>query len=59
MVNGKIEVVKNDPSQVDGRLVHGAARGRDHVPGHGERAAGGARRDPYLKEYLYKTLPPW
>ena len=40
--DGKVEVVKEDASKVDRRRVHGAARRRDHVPGHG---VGAARRE--------------
>ncbi len=55
--NGKVEVVKTDSSQVKGVefmvLLDGA------IKFQGTASELLAARDPYLQEYLYKTLPPW
>lgn len=55
--NGKVEVEKVDASQVEGveflLLLDGA------IKFQGTARELLASRDPYLQEYLYKTLPPW
>jgi phospholipid/cholesterol/gamma-HCH transport system ATP-binding protein len=55
--DGKVDVVKTDSSQVEGVefmvLLDGA------ITFQGTASELLAERDPYLQEYLYKTLPPW
>jgi len=55
--NGKVDVVKTDSSEVKGVefmvLLDGA------IKFQGTASELLASRDPYLQEYLYKTLPPW
>jgi phospholipid/cholesterol/gamma-HCH transport system ATP-binding protein len=54
---GNVEVVKADSSEIDGVeflvLLDGA------IMFQGTASELLASRDPYLQEYLYKTLPPW
>jgi phospholipid/cholesterol/gamma-HCH transport system ATP-binding protein len=55
--DGTVDVVKTDSSQVEGVefmvLLDGA------ITFQGTASELLAERDPYLQEYLYKTLPPW
>ena len=54
---GKVEVVKSDASQVTGvefMVLHEGA-----IMFQGTASELLASKDPYLVEYLYKTLPPW
>ena len=55
--NGKVEVVKEDASKIAGVefmvLLDGA------IKFQGTASELLAAKDPYLVEYLYKTLPPW
>jgi len=56
-VGGKVEVVKEDASKVarvEFMVLH---EGRIMFQGHASELL--ASKDPYLVEYLYKTLPPW
>jgi hypothetical protein len=59
MVNGKIEVVKKDSSQVTGVCFMVLHEGAILFQGTASELLAARDRDPYLKEYLYKTLPPW
>lgn len=56
-VDGTIEVSKVDASQVEGVEFFMLADGEIKFQGTAKELL--ASRDPYLKEYLYKTLPPW
>lgn len=55
--DGKVEIVKSDSAKVKGVefmvLLDGS------IKFQGTASALLAEQDPYLKEYLYKTLPPW
>ena len=54
---GKVQVVKADPAEikrVEFMVLHEGA-----ILFQGNSAELLAANDPYLKEYLYKTLPPW
>ena len=55
--NGVVEIVEADPARaekVEFMLLH---KGRIHV--QGSAASMLASSDPFVKEYFYKTLPPW
>ena len=54
---GKAEVVKTDSSQVKGVEFMVLLDGTIKFQGTASELL--AARDPYLQEYLYKTLPPW
>ena len=56
-LNGKVEVVKEDASKitrVEFMVLH---EGRIMFQGNASELL--AAKDPYLLEYLYRTLPPW
>jgi phospholipid/cholesterol/gamma-HCH transport system ATP-binding protein len=55
--NGKVEVVKEDASKVEGVEFMVLHDGRMTFQGNASELLSGT--DPYLVEYLYKTLPPW
>ena len=56
--DGKVEVVKEDASKVTRRRVHACSHdGRIVFQGNASELL--SATDPYLVEYLYKTLPPW
>jgi phospholipid/cholesterol/gamma-HCH transport system ATP-binding protein len=55
--SGKVEVVKADASQIKG--VEFMVLHEGSIKFHGNASELLASRDPYLQEYLYKTLPPW
>jgi phospholipid/cholesterol/gamma-HCH transport system ATP-binding protein len=55
--NGTVEVVKADASQVTGVAFMMLLDGQIKFQGNASELL--ASRDPYLQEYLYKTLPPW
>jgi phospholipid/cholesterol/gamma-HCH transport system ATP-binding protein len=55
--NGKVEVVKTDASQVTGVEFMVLHKGTIMFQGTAGELL--AAKDPYLQEYLYKTLPPW
>jgi phospholipid/cholesterol/gamma-HCH transport system ATP-binding protein len=55
--DGKVEIVDADPAraeEVEFMLLH---NGRIHVQASAEKLF--ASTDPFVKEYLHKTLPPW
>jgi phospholipid/cholesterol/gamma-HCH transport system ATP-binding protein len=54
---GKVEVVKEDASKVTG--VEFMVLHEGTLKFQGTASALLAAKDPYLVEYLYKTLPPW
>jgi phospholipid/cholesterol/gamma-HCH transport system ATP-binding protein len=54
---GKVEVVKTDAAQVTGVEFMMLIDGQIKFQGTASELL--ASRDPYLQEYLYKTLPPW
>ena len=57
--DGTVTVVKTDSAQVSGvafMVLHDGAIG---FQGTAKELLAARERDPYLKEYLYKTLPPW
>jgi phospholipid/cholesterol/gamma-HCH transport system ATP-binding protein len=56
-VGGKVEVVKEDASKVERVEFMVLHEGRIMFQGHASELL--AATDPYLVEYLYKTLPPW
>ena len=56
-VNGKVEVVKEDASKVAGVVFMVLHEGRIMFQGNASELL--AATDPYLVEYLYRTLPPW
>ena len=58
-VNGKVEVVKKDSSQIKGVCFMVLHEGAIMFQGTASELLAARDRDPYLKEYLYKTLPPW
>jgi phospholipid/cholesterol/gamma-HCH transport system ATP-binding protein len=58
-VNGKVEVVKTDSSQISGVCFMVLHEGAIMFQGSASELLAARERDPYLKEYLYKTLPPW
>ena len=55
--NGKIEVVKEDASKIAGVEFMVLHEGTIIFQGNASELL--AASDPYLVEYLYKTLPPW
>ena len=55
--NGKIEVIKEDASKVAGVEFMVLHEGSIIFQGNASELL--AATDPYLVEYLYKTLPPW
>jgi len=55
--NGTVEVVKEDASKVAGVEFMVLHEGRIVFQGNASALLSGT--DPYLVEYLYKTLPPW
>jgi phospholipid/cholesterol/gamma-HCH transport system ATP-binding protein len=55
--NGKVEVVKEDASKVAGVEFMVLQDGSITFQGTASELL--AAKDPYLVEYLYKTLPPW
>ena len=55
--NGKIEVVKEDASKIAGVEFMVLHEGTIIFQGNASELL--AATDPYLVEYLYKTLPPW
>jgi phospholipid/cholesterol/gamma-HCH transport system ATP-binding protein len=59
MRDGKIEVVKVDPSQISGVKFMVLHDGAIKFEGTASELLAARDTDPYLKEYLYKTLPPW
>jgi phospholipid/cholesterol/gamma-HCH transport system ATP-binding protein len=56
-VNGKIEVVKEDSSKISGVKFMVLLDGAIKFQGTAKELL--ASTDPYLTEYLYRTLPPW
>lgn len=56
-VNGKVEVVKEDSSNVRGVTFMVLLDGQIKFEGTAKEIL--ASKDPYLVEYLYRTLPPW
>lgn len=56
-VNGKIEVVKEDAGTIEGVEFMVLLDGAIKFQGNARELL--ASKDPYLVEYLYKTLPPW
>ena len=55
--NGVIKIVDADPvraEQIEFMLLH---NGRIHLQASAQKLF--ASTDPFVKEYLYKTLPPW
>ena len=54
---GKVQVVKADPAEI--RRVEFMVLHEGAILFQGNAAELLAANDPYLKEYLYKTLPPW
>jgi len=56
-VNGKVEVVKEDADKVEGVEFMVLLDGAIKFQGNATELL--ASKDPYLVEYLYKTLPPW
>jgi phospholipid/cholesterol/gamma-HCH transport system ATP-binding protein len=57
--DGTIEVVKTDSSQVTGVCFMVLHDGAIMFQGSASELLAAREKDPYLKEYLYKTLPPW
>jgi phospholipid/cholesterol/gamma-HCH transport system ATP-binding protein len=55
--NGKVEVVKDDASKITGVEFMVLHEGAIRFQGTASQLL--ASTDPYLMEYLYKTLPPW
>ena len=55
--DGKVEIVDADPSRSGAVEFMLLRDGRIHI----QAGAAGmlASKDPYVKEYLLKTLPPW
>ncbi len=56
-VDGAVTVVKDDASKVTG--VEFMVRHEGAIKFQGTASELLASKDPYLVEYLYKTLPPW
>lgn len=52
--NGDIQIMKTDETKAEFMVLH---EGRIHF--HGSAAELMAAPDAYLKEFLYRTLPPW
>jgi phospholipid/cholesterol/gamma-HCH transport system ATP-binding protein len=57
--NGKIEVFKTDSRQVEGVAFMVLHDGKIAFEGTASELLAARDHDPYLREYLYKTLPPW
>ena len=57
VVDGKPEVVKEDASKIEGVKFMVLHEGTILFEGNASELLGA--KDPYLVEYLYKTLPPW
>ena len=57
--DGTIEVVKADSSQITGVCFMVLHDGAIMFQGNAAELLAARDRDPYLKEYLYQTLPPW
>ena len=57
--NGTIEVVKKESSQITGVEFMVLHDGAIMFQGTAGELLAARDRDPYLQEYLYKTLPPW
>ena len=57
VVDGKPEVVKEDASKIEGVKFMVLHEGTILFEGNASELLGS--KDPYLVEYLYKTLPPW
>lgn len=56
-IDGKVEVVKEDSSKIAGVQFMVLLDGAIKFQGSAKELL--ASKDPYLVEYLYKTLPPW
>jgi phospholipid/cholesterol/gamma-HCH transport system ATP-binding protein len=56
-IDGKVEVVKEDSSNIPGVEFMILHKGTIMFQGTASELL--AAKDPYLVEYLYKTLPPW
>ena len=56
-VNGKVEVVKEEASKLAGVEFMVLHEGRITFQGNASELL--SSTDPYLVEYLYRTLPPW
>jgi phospholipid/cholesterol/gamma-HCH transport system ATP-binding protein len=56
-INGKVEVVKEDAAKISGVEFMVLLDGSIKFQGTASQLL--AEKDPYLVEYLYKTLPPW
>jgi phospholipid/cholesterol/gamma-HCH transport system ATP-binding protein len=56
-IDGKVEVVKEDSSKIEGVEFMVLLDGAMKFQGTAKELL--ASTDPYLVEYLYKTLPPW
>jgi phospholipid/cholesterol/gamma-HCH transport system ATP-binding protein len=56
---GKVEVAKVDASEVSGVEFMVLHEGSIRFQGTASELLAARERDPFLKEYLYKTLPPW
>lgn len=56
-INGKVEVVKEDSSNVAGVNFMVLLDGAIKFQGTAKELL--ASKDPYLTQYLYRTLPPW
>jgi phospholipid/cholesterol/gamma-HCH transport system ATP-binding protein len=57
MENGRIRIADADPAraeQIEFMLLH---QGRIHLQASAQKLF--SSDDPFVKEYLYKTLPPW
>ena len=57
--DGTIDVVKVDPAQITGVCFMVLHDGAIMFQGSASELLTARDKDPYLKEYLYKTLPPW
>lgn len=57
--DGTIEVVKKDSSEVTGVCFMVLHDGRIMFQGTARELLAARDSDPYLQEYLYRTLPPW
>jgi phospholipid/cholesterol/gamma-HCH transport system ATP-binding protein len=55
--HGKVEVIKDDAANIAGVEFMVLHEGAIVFQGNGSQLL--AAKDPYLVEYLYKTLPPW
>ena len=57
--DGKVSVAKVDASEVSGVEFMVLHEGSIRFQGTASELLAAPERDPFLKEYLYKTLPPW